>query len=234
MASAAVPGTLVLIAMTWISLALGGLGAGSWCRGSFQVGRLPCAAGLVAVWNPWVAERLMQGQWSLIAGYAAIPWVLVAAQRIWSDEEGGWPLLWAAVVGAGLTPTGSLLAAVVVVAAVIVPLAWRKDLRRSAAAIIPVVVGALPWLVATVLNQSPTTGDPGGAEAFALRAEPGRVLTALGMGGIWNADAVPGSRTTWWGAVATVPVARRRWRGVVVRRWSGAPRNEWGVSRPRG
>ncbi|HNP57101.1 MAG TPA: hypothetical protein PK331_00360 [Gordonia sp. (in: high G+C Gram-positive bacteria)] len=206
MASAAVPGTLVLIAMTWISLALGGLGAGVLVSRLVPGWAPPCAAGLVAVWNPWVAERLMQGQWSLIAGYAAIPWVLVAAQRIWSDERGGWPLLWAAVVGAGLTPTGSLLAAIVVVAAVIVPLAWRKDLRRSAAAIIPVVVGALPWLVATVLNQSPTTGDPGGAEAFALRAEPGlgRVLTALGMGGIWNADAVPGSRTTWWGAVATV------------------------------
>ena len=29
------------------------------------------------------------GQWSLIAGYAAIPWVLVAAQRIWSDERVG-------------------------------------------------------------------------------------------------------------------------------------------------
>jgi hypothetical protein len=206
MASAAVPGTFVVIVLTWISLALSGLGAGILVSRLVPGWAPSCAAGLVAVWNPWVAERLMQGQWSLLAGYAAVPWILVAAQRIWSVERGGWPLLWAAVVGAGLTPTGSLLALVATVAVVIVPLAWRKDLRRSVAATIPVVVGALPWLMATALNQSPTTGDPGGAEAFALRAEPGlgRVLTALGMGGIWNADAVPGSRTTWWGAVATV------------------------------
>lgn len=31
-------------------------------------------AATVAIWNPYVAERLLQGHWSLLAGYAALPW----------------------------------------------------------------------------------------------------------------------------------------------------------------
>ncbi|GAB11588.1 hypothetical protein GOARA_078_00370 [Gordonia araii NBRC 100433] len=205
--SAVVPGTVLVVAVTWIALALSGVGAGllasrvvadSWAA--------QCGGALAAIWNPWVAERMMQGHWSLLTGYAAIPWILVAAERIWRRRRGGWPMLWVAVVAAGLTPTGSVLAVIVVAVAVIGPLVWAKELRRGCAAVAVLVVGALPWLVATVVSSSALTGDPGGAQAFSLRAEPGlgRVLTALGMAGIWNADAVPASRTTSWAAVATI------------------------------
>ncbi|MFT4201570.1 hypothetical protein [Gordonia sp. (in: high G+C Gram-positive bacteria)] len=207
LASHVVPGTVVVIALTWLALVLAGVGAGLLAGRVVGGGWGPsCAAALVAVWNPYVAERLMQGQWSLLAGYAVVPWIVLAGGRIRRSERSGWALLWAAVVGAGLTPTGSLLAAVAVLVAVIAPAVWVKDGRRSAAALAPVVVGALPWLVATAANTTSAPADPGAAGVFALRAEPGlgRVFTALGMGGIWNADAVPASRTTWWAAVATV------------------------------
>ncbi|MFT3901353.1 MAG: hypothetical protein QM728_14055 [Gordonia sp. (in: high G+C Gram-positive bacteria)] len=213
MVSTVVPGTVAVIAITWLALALAGIGAGLLATRVVGGGWAPqCAAALVAVWNPFVAERLMQGQWSLLAGYAAVPWIVLAGDRIRRSERGGWPMLWAAVVGAGLTPTGSLLAAVAVMVAVV----SVRDLRRSAAALAAVVVGALPWLVATALSPSSTPADPAAAGLFALRAEPGlgRVLTALGMGGIWNADAVPGSRTTWWAGVATVLLL-----AVVVAGW---------------
>ncbi|MFZ0835129.1 MAG: hypothetical protein WAM92_19030, partial [Mycobacterium sp.] len=68
-------------------------------------------AATVAVWNPYVAERLLQGHWSLLVGYGCLPWVAAAMLRL----RGGrsvWALpLWIAV--AGLTPTGLMLAATV-------------------------------------------------------------------------------------------------------------------------
>ena len=36
------------------------------------------AAGVFYAWNPYVAERLIIGQWALLLGYAALPWVLRA------------------------------------------------------------------------------------------------------------------------------------------------------------
>ena len=37
------------------------------------------AAGVFYTWNPFVAERLIIGQWALLLGYAGLPWVLRAA-----------------------------------------------------------------------------------------------------------------------------------------------------------
>src|SRR5437868_1836946 len=35
-------------------------------------------AGACYVWNPYVAERLLMGQWALLLGYAGLPWVVRA------------------------------------------------------------------------------------------------------------------------------------------------------------
>ena len=32
----------------------------------------------LAIWNPYVAERLLQGHWSLLVGYGCLPWVAMA------------------------------------------------------------------------------------------------------------------------------------------------------------
>jgi hypothetical protein len=40
------------------------------------------AAGVLYAWNPFVAERLILGQWALLLGYAGLPWVLGAATRL--------------------------------------------------------------------------------------------------------------------------------------------------------
>ena len=34
------------------------------------------AAGVFYTWNPYVAERLVMGQWAMLLGYAGLPWVL--------------------------------------------------------------------------------------------------------------------------------------------------------------
>lgn len=48
-------------------------------------------AATLAVWNPYVAERLLQGHWSLLVGYGCLPWVAVAVLRLRSGA-GGPPL----------------------------------------------------------------------------------------------------------------------------------------------
>ncbi|HKP40912.1 MAG TPA: hypothetical protein VJV41_07920, partial [Mycobacterium sp.] len=56
---------------------------------------------------------------------------------------------------------------------------------------------ALPWLVAAAVSDSLSSSQAEGVTAFAARAEPGlgTLASLAGLGGIWNADAVPASRT---------------------------------------
>ncbi len=153
-------------------------------------------AATVAVWNPYVAERLLQGHWSLLVGYGCLPWVAAAMLRLRDGSGCWWPLLfWTAL--AGFTPTGLMLAATVALVCAMVP---GTGLRRSwcvAGSLGVAVLVALPWLTASVLGGSLQSAQTGIAE-FAARAEPG--LGTLGslaaLGGIWNAEAVPSSRTT--------------------------------------
>ncbi|MCX5043045.1 hypothetical protein OG921_07665 [Aldersonia sp. NBC_00410] len=179
-------------------------------------------AATVAIWNPYVAERLLQGHWSLLAGYAALPWTVVAALRV--RRRAGWQA-WAALAlcltAAALTPTGALLAAVTAAAIV--------GIRGLPGLLILTVLASTPWLVAAALSGAGAESDPAGVAAFAARAEPGLGTLAglAGLGGIWNADAVPGSRTSLFAVVATlvllvvvavgVPVLWRRRVDPVVR-----------------
>ncbi|MFI1463805.1 hypothetical protein [Nocardia carnea] len=246
---------VILVAALWAA----GYGAALLAR---DLLRAPVAAQLVAttltVWNPYVAERLLQGHWSLLTGYAALPWIALAALRVRSgtsagsgsalppdttphsgDRVGpdagpdsgngrgrppaiGFPVLrrtaadltgtrlrsynfrnWAVLVGllaaAGLTPTGALLGAIVAVAI--------AGGRRLAGVLVLVAAACLPWLLATAVSGvAAEPSDPAGVPAFAARAEPwlGTVGSLAGLGGIWNADAVPDSRTTPLAAIATI------------------------------
>jgi len=159
------------------------------------------AAAVVAIWNPFVAERLLQGQWSLLIGYAALaPTVLAVLSCASSPGRRGLSKCIALFAIAGFTPTGSVLALIV---AVVVMVAVRLPRRTAALLLAGWLVTASPWLVGAVVSSA--SASSGGAGAFAVRAEPGlgSFGTALGLGGIWNADAVPVSRTSWWAAVAT-------------------------------
>ena len=64
-------------------LVAGGIGAARLTE------RRSMVAGLVALtlyqWNPFVAERLLIGHWPVLVGYAALPWVVLSAQR-WRDS----------------------------------------------------------------------------------------------------------------------------------------------------
>ncbi|WP_236732275.1 hypothetical protein [Mycolicibacterium peregrinum] len=167
-------------------------------------------AATLAIWNPYVAERLLQGHWSLLVGYGCLPWVAacVLRLRVGAGSHSGavWGLLfWIAL--AGLTPTGLMLAATVALVCVAAPGdGWRR-LRVAALALGTSVLAAMPWLVAAAVGSAVSSPvSAAGVNAFAARAEPGlSTLGSLaGLGGIWNGEAVPSSRTTLFAVVATV------------------------------
>ncbi len=161
-------------------------------------------AATLAVWNPYVAERLLQGHWSLLVGYGCLPWVAAAVLRLRAGDGGWWPaVLWPAV--AGLTPTGLMLAATVALVCCAAPGAGRPRWACAAVSMIAATLSALPWLVAAVAADSLVSSQAAGVTAFAARAEPGLgTLTSLaGLGGIWNGAAVPASRTGVFALVAT-------------------------------
>ena len=221
-------------------------------------------AATLAIWNPYVAERLLQGHWSLLVGYGCLPWVAATMLRMRTPRTRGakqtprtrgakqtsesaplWTEIcalafWTAL--AGFTPTGLLLAATVAVVCALAPGSGLPRRVCAAVGLAMAVVAALPWLVAAMVSESLSSSQAEGVTAFAARAEPG--LGTLGslasLGGIWNAEAVPDSRTTLFAVVAAVvllgvvaaglPVAVRRPTAVPLlipggRRRSGANRH---------
>nr|WP_245673140.1 hypothetical protein [Nocardia lijiangensis] len=218
-----VDGGFVVKAILVLALWAAGYGAAVLVR---ELLRAPLAAQLVAVtvalWNPYVAERLLQGHWSLLAGYAALPWTVLAAYRLRSgprrvsrpdeategsralrrpDAEtvGAWASLAGCFAAAGLTPTGALLAGITALVTI-----RRRHLPGTLALL---AAASAPWLTATLLSGAGAEpSDPAGIPAFAARAEPGLATlgSLAGLGGIWNADAVPDSRTTPLALLATL------------------------------
>lgn len=233
-AARAVPQDLVTVAGTRLLAALGlpegvllallctvfcvwaALGAGALVRrvwpGAGLAHRAPAV--LTALWNPWVVERMLQGHWSLLAGLAAvltIPALLAGPAGPSRRRVAGAA---ACLLAAGLTPTGWLLALVATVATAL-GCALRGSRPRPALVgglAAATALGALPWLAATALGGVAGGGSTG-VEAFAARAEPmvGTLGATLALGGIWNGQAVPDSRTGWW-----VPVALAAWLAVAA------------------
>ncbi len=216
LASHLVDGGIVVKALLVLGLWLAGWGAAG-----LAATALPSAgvggqfvAITLAIWNPYVAERLLQGHWSLLVGYGCLPWVATTMLKLRSrggtagDRGAGWGdflalAFWIAL--AGLTPTGLMLAATVALVCVAAPVRGpgrpRPRWLCAAAAMGSALVAALPWLTASEMGSS-LTSDPAanalGVAMFAPRAEPGlgTLVSLASLGGIWNGEAVPSSRTT--------------------------------------
>jgi hypothetical protein len=185
---------------------------------------LPKVVGAVAyAWTPYLAERLLLGQWGLLLAYAALPWLIAAVRDVRTDRPRAVARLVLAAAPAAVTPTGGVIALTTV--AVLLPGGYPGWRRAAALAGAAVAALCAPWAVAAVTSAASGRSDPAGVGAFAARAENwSGVWGALaGTGGIWNAQTVPASRSS-----ALVPVAtgallagcvvgflelRRRWPG---------------------
>jgi hypothetical protein len=156
------------------------------------------AAGVAYAWNPFVAERLLLGQWALLLGYAALPWVVRAAAS-GSSRRLLLALAPAAIGGfAALTISGLVAVAVAIFAA------GREDRRgkpdalaaralAAARTIGVLIVASLPWLVPSLLRPGGMPADPTAVAAFAARADTpfGTIGSLVLLGGGWNGETVP-------------------------------------------
>jgi hypothetical protein len=162
-----------------------------------------CVTAVAALWNPYVVERLALGQWALLAGYAALWWLLPAVRRVLAGERRAWfaVVAWAWV--GSITPTGGAVLVLVTTAGLLVARS-----RRSALVLLVTVAAQVPWVLAGVLGTPPATSDAAGVDVFAARAERagGVWVTLLGTGGVWSPFQVPGSLTAWPGHLLTVLV----------------------------
>ena len=207
--STVIDGGLVVKFILLVALWLAGWGAARMVAVLLPTAGLgpQLVASTVMLWNPYVAERLLQGHWSLLTGYAALPWIVCAGIGVRRATPGSWWALAASLAFAGLTPTGALLALTAALVVVATPGGRTSAMRRVCGTIGLFLVAASPWLVATFVSGAAGDGsDPAGVAAFAARAEPGLATlgSLAGLGGIWNSAAVPSTRTTLFALVGTV------------------------------
>ncbi|WP_055404534.1 MULTISPECIES: hypothetical protein [unclassified Mycobacterium] len=210
LASHVLDGGVVVKALLVLGLWLAGWGAARLVATALPDAGAPgeLVASTLAIWNPYVAERLLQGHWSLLLGYGCLPWVAAAMLRLRASSSSFFGLVfWIAL--AGLTPTGLLLAATVGLVCVAAPGSGRSRPLCAAAASAAALVAALPWLTASALGASlasHTAANTLGVTAFAPRAEAGlgTLGTLASLGGIWNGEAVPISRTTSFAVASAV------------------------------
>ncbi len=187
--------------------------------------RLAClVSGIFYSWNPFVAERLLIGQWALLLGYAGLPWVL---REVCTAPVG---IRWRRLVLLMLPAAIGGFAALIVTGLAIVPASLARGsgaerCRRLAAVIAALALLSLPWLIPSVLV--PVHADPAGADLFAARADTplGRLGSLVMLSGIWNSQTVPrgygGAGSFFWLLVVACAVAcyillARRQRG-----WTG-------------
>ncbi|MGI5524494.1 hypothetical protein ACQEUX_26635 [Micromonospora sp. CA-259024] len=224
--SLAVPGWLlqriVLVAIIWVAV----VGAGRLVPARRELTRLVAAIGYA--WTPFLAERLLLGQWGLLLAYAALPWLVRAAIGLREGRRGALPRVVVAAAAAAITPTGGLLA----LTTVSVLLLGRGGPGRRAfgAAFGAVAVLNLPWLVAAAVTTAGGRSDSDGVAAFAARGEnwAGPLAALAGTGGIWNSLTMPASRGALLVPVVTAgllvlaalgfPALRDRWpTGAAIR-----------------
>ncbi|MGW4065565.1 hypothetical protein ACWEGE_45255 [Amycolatopsis sp. NPDC004747] len=217
LATTVLPGDVVQKIVLLLAIFFAALGAGRLVPTEHQGTRLVAATAYA--WTPYVAERLFIGHWPLLLTYAALPWIAAAGLAVRAHEPRALPRLVIACAPAVLTPPGGVLTAAVMVVA--------AGSRRLWQTVPLAVVLNLPWLVPTFLNAGGTFSDPDGVTAFSARAESWgpALLSVLGLGGIWNAETVPVSRSVPLVPVLTLVVVAVAIAGLwpLARRWGTAP-----------
>ena len=173
---------------------------GGWGVGRLVPGRLAAVvAAAVFVWNPYVLERLVIGHWGFLLGYAALPWVVVAADSARRCRPGALPRLALVLALAGLAgSTALVLAAATAVAVLAAPGEVSHRARALAVAVAASALSAAAWLVPALTRSGGLASDPAGVRAFATRADTplGVVGSALSLGGLWSPATWPGERSS--------------------------------------
>ncbi|WP_025619811.1 hypothetical protein [Salinispora cortesiana] len=185
-----VPGWMVQRMALGGAVLLAAVGAGRLVPTERTGIRLLAAVGYA--WTPYLAERLLIGQWGLLVCYAALPWLVRAALELRAGRAGAVARVLLAAAPAAITPTGGLIAFGVVSLLA----AQRGRWRGPAIAVAGVALLNAPWVAAALVTGAGGTSDPAGVAVFAARGEnwAGPLVALAGTGGIWSAQATPASR----------------------------------------
>lgn len=220
----AVPADLVQKCILLAIFMLACAGAARLLAGEHWLARL--TAGVFYAWNPFVAERLLIGQWALLLGYAGLPWVLTA---LISPATGLTRTSWRLLVSLLPAAIGGFAAMSISVQVAVPAGACRRGTGRQrllavAAVLALAVVLSLPWLIPALTRDVDTSSAAVGL--FAARADTpfGSVGSLFMLGGAWNAQTVPagygGLASVCWLALAIMSLAgylalgHGRWPGI--------------------
>jgi hypothetical protein len=217
LATTVLPGDIVQKIVLAPAIFFAAYGAGTLVPTERLGTRIVAATGYA--WTAYFAERLFIGHWPLLLTYACLPWIVLAGLKLRNHEPKALAHLVLACAPAVLTPPGGVLAALTAIVA--------AGPRRLAQTVGVSVVLNLPWLVPTLLHPGGSLSDPAGVEAFSARSESWgpAILSVLGLGGIWNGEVVPGSRSTPLMPILTVLVVGVALMGLprLAARWGVAP-----------
>ena len=188
-----IPGMLLQKLVLLGSLIAGGLGIQRWISpDKATVGS--AAAATFYVWNPYVVERLAIGHWPMLVCAGVLPWLGLSLQRSVSERRLR-PGLLLLLPLASLNASAGMAAGVVVAAFV-----FRREAGRRLALLASAVVAVanLPWVIAGLTKVGVIAGAAANTRIFAPAGEGSMpaALTSLTLGGIWNTEVVPTSRTT--------------------------------------
>lgn len=187
------------------------------------------AAGALYAWNPFMYERLLLGHWTLLLGYAVLPWVARAALDYRGGVSPAWARLTLALAAAMVAgPYAGLFAAAVAIVLALFPPGGARG-RRGAAIVASAIVINLPWLVPGLLHQQVPDRPALAVELFRARSDSplGVLGSLLSLGGLWRTDLGPPGRhgVAWIPAFCLiVGVAAWGWRQLRARWPIGAVR----------
>ena len=161
-------------------------------------------AGMLYAANPFVYDRLVNGQWLLLLGYALIPWCFAAFLKVLDGEPGA---SWRFAVLAGLAGiAGAHMAALVALLCLLTALLAADGKRRAAGALALAAAASLLWVIPTPgLRELWSHVGDNQLQLYGTTSDGtwGPVTTVLAMRGFWN-DARPGGGFPLWPAVAAL------------------------------
>ena len=195
LATYVVPGEWLQKAILLASFLVAGVGIGRLAEKVVDASTWGVAAATTFfLWNPWVVERLSIGQWATVAGYALLPWVVLAAWRLRDDSTRWGGVLVQLALSATCSPSSGVTAVLVAAVVVLAAPSRRAVLALAGCA----AVANLPWaLPALTLGGDVDLTDGSGFAAFHAVGESalGLLPSVLSLGGIWKVSVVPGERT---------------------------------------
>jgi hypothetical protein len=221
LASHILPGDLVQKLILVALLAGAGLGA---ARLAVPAALPRSVAALAYLWTPYVGERLLLGQWAVLVGYAALPWLVAAAHRVRIASQAERVSAWRRfVLVLGVMSLGGAPAWLLALLSAPLIVGWnaratgRQAALRVGGCLLVLGIFALPWSVPALLRPGGVRADPVGAEVFAPRSDTplGVAVSVLTGGGVWNAETVPPGRDNLLLALAAVAMLVLAVTGVV-------------------